>query len=109
MSKARIQIRNVSPFLQRIRDLLLGRNHTLALRFDPDVATRNPPLPDLPDGPSHRLNANYYYTRDARSEVTHPYVVAYATGPKLLQGNPSGDISTKNVQPGKIWQWDQKF
>ncbi|KAL3282877.1 hypothetical protein HHI36_006036 [Cryptolaemus montrouzieri] len=106
MSKARVPIKDVSPLLKIVREFLLGRPHTLALRFDPEVATRSPPLPDLPDGPSHRLSANYYYTRDARGEVQPPDVVASAYEPKLLETGSAGAIQAKNRLPGKTWQWD---
>ncbi|XP_044753016.1 NADH dehydrogenase [ubiquinone] 1 alpha subcomplex subunit 7-like [Coccinella septempunctata] len=105
MSKARIQIREVSPLLKKVREFLLGRPHTLALRFDPDVATRNPPQPDIPDGPSHRLDNNYYCTRDGRSLVQPPEVVATNTDIKLLESGKTG-VQVRNRLPGNVWQWD---
>lgn len=100
-------IREVSPFLQKIRDFLLGRHHTLALRFQDEVATRSPPLPNLPDGPAHRLSANYYYTRDARRDVCPPELVAPEQ--KLLE-SVEGAVATKKPAkertPGRVYHWD---
>lgn len=99
-------IRDISPFLQKARNFLLGREHTLALRFQDDVASRSPPPPNLPDGPSHLLSANYYYTRDARREVAPPEVIV--SGQKLL-GSKEGEDGTKSSKgrtPGTIYRWD---
>lgn len=100
-SVARVEVRDVSPFLQALRNFLLGRKHTKALRFPQDVATRSPPLPDLPDGPAHQLSDNYYYTRDARREVAPPEVIA--TGSKQVT---AGESTVKQVTPGKVFLWD---
>lgn len=98
---ARIEVRDVSPFLQTLRNFLLGRKHTQALRFPQDVATRSPPLPELPDGPAHKLSANYYYTRDGRREVGPPEIIA--TGTKQVTAEAS---AVKRVTPGTVYLWD---
>ncbi|KAJ8951101.1 hypothetical protein NQ318_003799 [Aromia moschata] len=85
-----------------IRNFLLGRKHTLALRFQDLLSSRSPPPPVLPDGPHHKLAANYYYSRDARREVTPPEVVAPA--PKQIEGGVVK--SAKRITPGPIHQWD---
>ncbi|KAJ3654319.1 hypothetical protein Zmor_013514 [Zophobas morio] len=99
-------IRDISPFLQSIRNFLFGRPHHLAVRFQDDLATRSPPLPDLPDGPSHSLSANYYCSRDARREVAPPEVVAGE--PKLIESGEEAPapkpVNTRT--PGKVFLWD---
>lgn len=101
MGRARIEVRDVSPFLQLVRNFLLGRKHTLALRFPQDIASRSPPPPVLPDGPSHKLSANYYYSRDARREVAPPEVIV--TGAKQVT---AGEAKLKRVTPGNVFLWD---
>ncbi|EFA04705.1 NADH dehydrogenase [ubiquinone] 1 alpha subcomplex subunit 7 [Tribolium castaneum] len=98
-------IRDISPFLQKVRDFLLGRPHTLALRFQDEIATRSPPLPNLPDGPSHCLSSNYYYTRDARREVAPPEIVA--SGQKLIASGETSPAKPVNSRtPGQLYHWD---
>nr|CAI5851638.1 unnamed protein product [Callosobruchus analis] len=97
-----IRMHDVNPFLQTIRDFLLGRKHTLALRFPDALASRSPPPPNLPDGPHHKLAANYYYTRDARREVAPPEVIAPA--PKQIEADKEPAI--KRITPGKVYKWD---
>lgn len=100
----RVPLHDVNPFLQKVRDFLLGRKHTLALRFQEQLATRSPPPPVLPDGPAHILSANYYFSRDARREVSPPEVVA--SSQKQITAGDSSVSSPKGVTPGKVYQWD---
>ncbi|XP_056636020.1 NADH dehydrogenase [ubiquinone] 1 alpha subcomplex subunit 7-like [Diorhabda sublineata] len=99
----KIRMHDVNPFLQTIREFLLGRKHTLALRFQDILATRSPPPPVLPDGPAHKLHSNYYFKRDARREVSPPEVIA----PKAKQIE-AGDKTTsvKRITPGPVYRWD---
>lgn len=94
-------IRDVAPFLQMCRNFLLGRKHTLALRFQKDVASRSPPPPELPDGPAHKLHDNYYCVRDVRREVKPPQSIA--DGGKLLIGESKQDSGLLRRTP---YLWD---
>ncbi|XP_066157420.1 NADH dehydrogenase [ubiquinone] 1 alpha subcomplex subunit 7-like [Euwallacea fornicatus] len=100
--KPHVKFHDVNPFLQRVRDFLLGRKHTLALRFQDLLATRSPPLPVLPDGSSHKLSANYYFTRDGRREAQPPEVVAPSS--KQLTTGTGSEI--KSITPGPLYKWD---
>ncbi|XP_017773875.1 PREDICTED: NADH dehydrogenase [ubiquinone] 1 alpha subcomplex subunit 7-like [Nicrophorus vespilloides] len=97
--RAKVDIRDINPMLQMIRNFLLGRKHTLAVRFEHEVASRSPPQPILPDGPSHRLNTNYYCWRDARREVAPPLDLA-------AQKQIGEEVCLKPRTPGKVHQWD---
>ncbi|XP_058061691.1 NADH dehydrogenase [ubiquinone] 1 alpha subcomplex subunit 7-like [Anopheles bellator] len=93
--------RDIGPLLQELRNFLLGRKHTNALRFEDGIAARTQPPPNLPDGPAHKLAANHYVLRDARREVAPPVDV---TTQKLLTEKGS---STKLPTPGKSYGWDK--
>lgn len=97
------KIRDVSPILQIFRNFLLGRKHTLALRFQKDLASRSPPLPELPDGPAHKINSNHYFARDVRREVTPPELIADSTkrlSPCATPEPPKGLIRRN------VYHWD---
>ncbi|XP_026474514.1 NADH dehydrogenase [ubiquinone] 1 alpha subcomplex subunit 7-like [Ctenocephalides felis] len=97
--------RDVGPFLQFFRDVLLGRTHVKALRFEPFLATRSPPPPAIPDGPSSKLSANYYVSRDARREVMPPTVLHAQN--LLASGEATPKCArTKLPTPGQVYRWD---
>ncbi|XP_059471730.1 NADH dehydrogenase [ubiquinone] 1 alpha subcomplex subunit 7-like [Neocloeon triangulifer] len=96
--------RDISPLLQKIRAFLLGRQHTNALRFADYIAARTQPPPNLPEGPSHKLSANYYYTRDGRREIKPPQIVA--SEQKAIGAGSSAAVLKGPITPGKQWNWD---
>ena len=108
--------REVSPFLQRMRAFLLGRQPTNPLRFQPECAPRPGPEPNLVEGPSHKLSGNYYFTRDARREVELPKAIAdnsatmKALPAEAGKGAPAEGMALaafpkKGVTPGKQFDY----
>ncbi|XP_026740294.1 NADH dehydrogenase [ubiquinone] 1 alpha subcomplex subunit 7-like [Trichoplusia ni] len=109
MSKSKVVLRDISPIMQKFRDFLLGRKHTNALRFEPLIADRTQPPPEIPDGVSHKHSHNYYFTRDARREVAPPMDLTK----KLLEASSDkgGEKQAANVRPtpGPVYQWDSHY
>ncbi|XP_053617311.1 NADH dehydrogenase [ubiquinone] 1 alpha subcomplex subunit 7-like [Plodia interpunctella] len=107
--KAIPPLRDISPILQAVRNFLLGRKHTNALRFEPLLADRTQPPPQIPDGVSHKHAHNYYYTRDARREVAPPVDVSK----KLLEASSDKGApkttATVVPTPGRVYQWDNHY
>lgn len=97
-------IRDISPFLQMFRNFLLGRKHTLAVRFQKDLATRSPPPPELPDGPAHKLSDNYYCLRDVRREVEPPELLVDG-GRKLLASEAEPKKDGLLRRKPYMWDW----
>ncbi|XP_023232700.1 NADH dehydrogenase [ubiquinone] 1 alpha subcomplex subunit 7-like isoform X1 [Centruroides sculpturatus] len=102
----KVQPRDVSPILQMLRNFLLGRSMKNALRFQDYVATRSPPMPNLPEGPSHKLSSNYYYTRDGRRESRPPLELT-PTNMKSIASEKSvtGKPKPLSITPGKGYVW----
>ncbi|CAB3246321.1 unnamed protein product [Arctia plantaginis] len=109
MSKAKVALRDISPILQKLRNFLLGREHTTALRSEVLISARTQPQPEIPDGVSHKHAHNYYYTRDGRREVTPPLNVSQ----QLLEassdkGAPKAAVNVFRT-PGKLYNWDKHY
>ncbi|VVC93057.1 unnamed protein product [Leptidea sinapis] len=105
----KVQPRDLSPFMQAFRNFLLGRKLTNPLRFEPFVASRTQPPPEIPDGPSHKHAHNYYYTRDARREVAPPLDISAKL---LTDGADKTEAKTPasvTPTPGKVFQWDKHY
>ncbi|XP_065905096.1 NADH dehydrogenase [ubiquinone] 1 alpha subcomplex subunit 7-like [Dysidea avara] len=82
-------------FITWFRDVLVGRDcdeHPW-LRSVESMSPRSPPPANLPDGPAHKLAANYYYTRDLRRDMAPPLVVSsYRNLPHTQQLMESKDM-----------------
>ncbi|XP_054707598.1 NADH dehydrogenase [ubiquinone] 1 alpha subcomplex subunit 7-like [Uloborus diversus] len=107
--------RDLSPFLRWFRKILLGREFKNSLRFQDKVATRSPEAPILPDGPSHKLSENYYFTRDARHTARPPLVLSAGIQKKAVTDGMKGDTASKAVAsktlktilPGISYKWQE--
>lgn len=128
--------RDVNPIFQLIRSFLLGRDHTLALRYEEDMSCRTQSPPCIPDGPHHKCSKNYYWTRNARSSVAPPENLVIPEPDKLesiaepakdqkdedkkkskkkgkecacpqVTKRGGRDKKTKFRGPGKVFGWDQ--
>jgi len=108
-----VEHRTVSPLLVKLRTLLLGRACNNPLRFLDESADRPGPEANLPDGPSHKLYENYYYTRDGRREVGFPTILADATKAKALSSGEASDAGAavaprvKTKAPGAVFHYSE--
>ena len=108
-----VEKRHISPLLVKLRTLLLGRECNNPLRFLDESAARPGPEPNLPDGPSHKLSGNYYYTRDGRREVGFPTVIADETKARALSAGENADAGTavaarvKSKTPGVVFRYSE--
>ncbi|XP_063388759.1 NADH dehydrogenase [ubiquinone] 1 alpha subcomplex subunit 7-like [Cydia fagiglandana] len=109
MSKAKVAVRDISPIMQAVRNFLLGRKHTNALRFEPFLADRTQPPPAIPDGVAHKHSQNYYYTRDARRDVVPPIDVTKVLIEASSDKGAPKKAATVAPTPGKLYQWDKHY
>ena len=61
--------------------------------------------PNLPEGPSHKLSANGYYTRDGRRDVHPPTVLA--DGTVALESGAAADtaVAARKNTPGRVYNY----
>ncbi|CAB3251066.1 unnamed protein product [Arctia plantaginis] len=77
-----MKFRDVCGVLRTLRDFLLGIKvpHQLHNRFNPLLAPRTLPPPDIPRTSVDRYSGIYYYTRHALDSVKPPVVGPIALG-----------------------------
>lgn len=108
-----VATREISPLLQKLRSFLNGREVTIPLRFQKEMAPRPGPEANLPEGPSHKVASNYYFTRDGRREVGFPTVLADQTAAKAKSLAAGGEAAAavakvgKRKTPGAVYKYSQ--
>ncbi|XP_062888665.1 NADH dehydrogenase [ubiquinone] 1 alpha subcomplex subunit 7 [Mobula hypostoma] len=100
---------SATKIIQWLRNWAAGRNlqAKLQLRYT-EIASRSPPAPKLPVGPSHKFSDNYYCLRDGRRETSPPTIIW--SSQKALEAGAQATSSEstvattgdkKPVQPGQ--------
>ncbi|XP_051893640.1 NADH dehydrogenase [ubiquinone] 1 alpha subcomplex subunit 7 [Pristis pectinata] len=99
---------SATRIIQWLRNWAAGRNlqAKLQLRYT-EIASRSPPPPNIPVGPSHKFSDNYYCLRDGRRETSPPTII-WSPQKALEAGTQATSESTvattgvkKPVQPGQ--------
>merc|ERR1712168_378789 len=104
-----------SPILWRIRDILVGKELTIAARYAPQQATRSVPAPNIKPGIHHKLSDNYYgLVQDGRRDHKPPTVVLPQAVPALPQAETAEEgaeeaattaaVKRKVVAPGLLYR-----
>ncbi|XP_060586604.1 NADH dehydrogenase [ubiquinone] 1 alpha subcomplex subunit 7-like [Ruditapes philippinarum] len=88
-----------TPIIRKLTDLLCRRHVKNGLRMPDDLVLRSMPPPILPDGPSHKLSDNYYYTRDGRREESPP-VHIYTGSTTMAIESGKGNITSSQGRIG---------
>merc|ERR1712168_836911 len=103
-----------SPILWRIRDILVGKELTIAARYARDQAPRSVPAPNIKPGIHHKLSDNYYgIVQDGRRDHKPPTVVLPQSVPALPEAETdeavaeaatSAAVKRKVVTPGLLYR-----
>ncbi|EDV23346.1 NADH dehydrogenase [ubiquinone] 1 alpha subcomplex subunit 7 [Trichoplax sp. H2] len=100
--------RNATRVIEVLRNFLAGREIKPNLRYQDFIVKRSGPPPKLPSGPAHRLNKNYYYTRDLRREARPPVEISkQALLPASSEIKRAETESVKTVVPGQPVNWSE--
>lgn len=73
----------LTPFLAKVRDLLMGRKYNNVLRYADSSSKKTQPLAFLPHSKNSDISENYYYSRDDRRNAKRPDVF-YIDNIKLI-------------------------
>merc|ERR1739848_2778 len=104
---------SVSPIVWRIRDILVGKELTIAARYARDQAPRSVPAPNIKPGIHHKLSDNYYgIVQDGRRDHKPPTVVLPQSVPALPQADTdeaveqtaATAVKRKVVTPGLLYR-----
>lgn len=93
------KLRDVSPFLKKLRNFLSGRSFKHPLRTKKGILS--PPLPPpeaLDEEPNQQIFKNYYYMRDPRNTCTPTEDFLPQT---LIEGSEETKVP-KPVTPGQV-------
>ncbi|CAH0605891.1 unnamed protein product [Chrysodeixis includens] len=110
--RVKFEFRDVSTGFQKIREFLLGRKYIQHQRYQPTVAPRSIPPPDIPRGPEVKYANHYYARRNVFNSVRPPVVAPFGEGkPK---GRPRDPCAKKPgalsfscpPTPGPPWWFD---
>ncbi|XP_067935744.1 NADH dehydrogenase [ubiquinone] 1 alpha subcomplex subunit 7-like [Watersipora subatra] len=94
--------RDINRYLSRIRDFFLQRKYVINNRYAFEQVNRDVPTPTLPEGITHKLSANYYYTRDGRRESKPATIVTSQSTALLSDGGAESepDSNKAEMRPG---------
>ena len=105
-----------SGFIRSLRKFLSGRDlDTYAHQREiKSQSPRSIPAPYLPSGPAHKLEDNYYYTRDVRRQVGPPTVISTSATLELLAAGGGKEVQTAEADtsqlppvPGTGHNWEE--
>lgn len=102
MKRWKWDFRDVSVGLKLIREILLGRPHTLHGRFPPQLASRTIPPPDIPRGPEYKYSNQRYFKRSAMDSVAPPVIAPIAEGPALIRDPTKIAEAGKGIKPDTV-------
>ncbi|GAU90919.1 hypothetical protein RvY_03270 [Ramazzottius varieornatus] len=88
--------------LVTFRNWCFGREVINPNRFADEQSSHNPPPPQIPGGPYHKLSNVYYYARDGRREMQPPTLVLDKSKEQLLGAGGEGLPSSRTDQAKEV-------